>query len=1250
MLPLFTQAWNSWRSAKGVALLAVLALAIGIGSATAIYTVVHAVLLKPLPYRDGGRFVALYGALFSEPDKKSDLPYEYLVEYEQRQHSFDVFGWFTFADFNLTQAGQPLHINGVRVTPSLADGLGVNLQMGRWFRTQAQEAGNDHLAVISYSLWRRMGGGDVLGKTISLDGQGYTVTGVAPSWFELPYAQVGGQNFHSDVWIPVDERLAREIHRTFNYFAYGRRRPGVSFEQATADMKRIAAQLAREHPENHGQNTAKVEGLQQTLSSEIRKPLLLLFAAAGLLLLITCANVSGLLVTRAVTRARETAIRLALGAAQRQLMLQYFSEGLLVSVAGAALGVAMSYALVRLIVGFVGDYIPRANELGVEWTALLFAIGAALATGLLTSLAPLWQALKSSPNEALTDGVRASAGQQSRRLSQALVITEIAIAFTLLATGALLVSQLSELNRVRPGFDLQNLLTFRLTATDSAFPDTQKLAAYQKQLRQAFDAIPGVESAAFVNQLPLNGCCIGTALFAEGRPVPKNVTSFVSLSLTSQDYAKTMRIPLQAGRELTDRDTGEHPLLAVINRAAAMYHWQTPNPVGEYGHFLSPNGDRFQVIGVVGDVKNDGLATPARPEVYLSTSLVRTNPVFFVVRSTLPEGTLISQIRQAIHRINPAQPIYQIQSMSGIARDSLTLERATSLLTTFFAGAALLLAALGVYGVVAYSVRQRTVEFGTRMALGAVGRDLLHLVMSSGLKMATGGLLLGAVAIYATTTLLLKSAVIHSVEPLPFAYSTAAIAAIAILASFYPAWRASQLSPMVAIRDQPETIWLRTKEHLQRVAAEVSGLLGPGQKAEEISESALLSGFVEATRQAESPDKAMQAALSLLCDALGAESALLLEKGSESGFRCVAAVPIGTAVPDFNSDNGFLMRRLQSYSLPLPLAEADYESWLRWAAEQRPSYTAELQWLRQAKVRLAVALRTTKEAIGLLLLGTSARGESYSPAAKRALRVCADQLALMLENGRLTGRVVEQEKLRRDLALAIEVQKRLLPEAYPESSFGDVAAFTLPARSVGGDYYDFIKVGEHGLGIALADVAGKGIAAALIMSVVQASLRILSAEGNVSLPDLVSKMNRFLHRSTGFNSYATFFYAQVDEQTGQLSYVNAGHNPPYLLRAADVEELTTGGMVIGMFAQASYEEAKVDLKSGDVLVAFTDGVTEALDARDEEFGEERLKELLLSVAHLPVGEMSRRIAEALRGWIGNAPQHDDLTFLVLKVK
>ncbi|HLH03568.1 MAG TPA: PP2C family protein-serine/threonine phosphatase [Bryobacteraceae bacterium] len=404
-----------------------------------------------------------------------------------------------------------------------------------------------------------------------------------------------------------------------------------------------------------------------------------------------------------------------------------------------------------------------------------------------------------------------------------------------------------------------------------------------------------------------------------------------------------------------------------------------------------------------------------------------------------------------------------------------------------------------------------------------------------------------------------------------------------------------------------------------------------------------LGDFVHAARAANSATGALQIALDTLCEKLEAHSAVVYQRENGS-FSAVATYPPNHPAPGL-PENGFLASRFRFYSAALPISAEDLDSWQRWAADQKPEHLAELGNLKQLDVRFAAPLRGTNEIIGLLLLG---------PSTATSLHNWPHMLALMLENTRLTARVLEQEKINRDLALAAEVQKRLLPEGYPESSAADLAAFTLPARSVGGDYYDFLRVGPDSLGIALADVAGKGIPAALIMSVVQASLRILATESHMPLPELVAKLNRFLHRSTGVSSYATFFYAQLNETTRELRYVNAGHNPPVLVRLRahenNLEELATGGMIIGMFSQAQYQEAQLVLEPGDVLVAFTDGVTEALNDAEEEFGEERLKALLCRLAHLPVHEMARHISAELKQWIGTAPQHDDLTFLILKVR
>jgi sigma-B regulation protein RsbU (phosphoserine phosphatase) len=392
------------------------------------------------------------------------------------------------------------------------------------------------------------------------------------------------------------------------------------------------------------------------------------------------------------------------------------------------------------------------------------------------------------------------------------------------------------------------------------------------------------------------------------------------------------------------------------------------------------------------------------------------------------------------------------------------------------------------------------------------------------------------------------------------------------------------------------------------------------------------------------------------------ESAALLERrdGSPREYRClVAAGALAAAAPVVAAD-GFLITRLRAYPLPLPFAPNELDAVAEWAAVHRPERLDEIRALAGAGIRLAVPLRTRSEILGVLLLGEGRQGTGFSPHEKQALRACADQFALMIENARLTDRVVEQETLRRDIALASDVQRRLLPDAPPRTESADFAAVSVPARRIGGDYYDFVELRDRELGIALADVSGKGVAAALIMSVVQASLRIISSEGNVPAPRLVARMNEFVYRSTPASKYATFFYAQFDAQRRQLRYVNAGHNAPYLLRASrqstadsaspEIEQLSVGGTVVGMFPEMGYEEATVELCPGDILFAFTDGVPEAHNPQNEEFGEERLQQLLRETAHLSADEISARISAEMKSWIRDAEQYDDLTFIVMKVR
>jgi putative ABC transport system permease protein len=1222
-----SQAWRAWQGARGVALLAAAALTIGIGATTAIYSVVNAVMLKPLPYRDGGRFVAIFGGAVNDPVRFTSLSSQDARTYQDRTQAFDAFGWFRESNQNLMFAGEPYHVQGVRVTEPLVHQLGVDPVLGRWFTDQAG-------VMLSSSLWHRLGSDPaVVGKPLTLDGRSYVVAGVAPPGFHLPVAGVAAAAVHTDVWLPLDPRESAGVA----YFAYARRKPGVTFAAAEADVKRVAAQIAADDPIGRPAYTARVLDLRETIIKDIRPTLLLLFGAAALLFLITCANAAGLLLARAVARARETATRVALGAGRGQLAAQYFVEGLMVGLAGAAGGVVLAAALTPAIVALAADYLPRADEIGVDWTVLAFALAAACLASALSSLAPLRQALRTAPADVLGDGARTTAGTRSRRLSRSLVVAEIALAFGLLAASAVLILNLRSVSRISPGFDPAGILTFTVSVPSTIAGNDATRVPFQQRLVEAIDAVAGTDNVAFANQLPL-GCCFGAPIYPEGRPVDLRLSQRTSLMAVSTSYFGAMKIPLRAGRLLTDRDTSEDLIRVLVNEAAVARYWGGQSPVNAYGRFNGPSGDRFEVVGVVGDVKNDGLRSPTVPEVYVLGSLLNFDKMRFVVRSARPAASLIPDIRRAIRNVDPEQPIHDVATMPDAIAEMMSLERVGSFMTGFFAAAALVMAMLGVYGVISYSVQQRTVEIGTRMALGAGSRGILALIVGDGLKMAAYGIIAGGVAGIVAAMYLRNVFELGALGPAPFLYSTGIVATIALMATTLPACRAALLSPMVAIRNQPESLWRAARVKLRETVRDMSA-------GEDVRLGPLITEFAGAVRHAASFPEALQVALASLRERAGGPSIVLLEKSGADEYRYGQwSIPA----------HGLLLNRLRHYPNPMALTSGDFETWLRWAKLFRPEHTAELERLGENGTRMAVPLRTKNEIVGVLLLGAPEGRESFTAAEKHVLGSAAEIFALMIENGRLNDRALEQEKLRRDLALAGEVQRRLLPPEPPRCATVTLAAFTLPARTVGGDYYDFLSLPDEGIGIAVADVSGKGIAAALLMSVVQASLRVISGEREIPAAQLAAKMNRFIHASTAGNKYATFFYARLDERTGRLRYVNAGHNPPYLVRrtetGVEITELRAGGTVLGLFEEAGWEEAMVDLRSGDLLVAFTDGVPEAVNAGGEEFGEERLAALLRESLGGSAEEVSARLSARLRDWGGEAEQYDDLTVVVVAVR
>ena len=745
----------------------------------------------------------------------------------------------------------------------------------------------------------------------------------------------------------------------------------------------------------------------------------------------------------------------------------------------------------------------------------------------------------------------------------------------------------------------------------------------------------------------------------EGRP-PDALGERNCFVRATPDLFSTLRIPLRSGRFLTESDRSRDGFTVVINETAARAYWPGRNPIGASGRFSPADDDRFEVVGVVGDVRNDRLNKPAVPTIYLAAA--QLNPMNVVVRSELPADQMIGAVRRSIRQTDPMAAMNDVRTMNDALSGTLQLERLSSLVMTFFGLAALLMATLGIYGLVSYFVRQRTVELGTRMALGAVPRDLVALVLGGGLKLSLAGVALGSIALIGGVRLLVRYLEVADFGWLPFAASTAVIAFVASAAASVPAWRTTLISPMAAMREQPPSVWAWARQRMGRTVRDIREAVSGDDGGSDIAAADVLTAFVDAARGADSYTGALRAVLASVCDELQVESAALLERrdGSPASYRClVGAGALESAAPVVAAD-GFLITRLRAYPLPLPFAPNELDALGEWAAAHRPERLDEIRALAAAGVALAVPLRTRSEILGVLLLGERAKRAIFSAHDKQVLRACADQFALMIENARLTDRVVEQETLRRDIALASDVQRRLLPDAPPRGTSVDFAAISVPARRIGGDYYDFIELRDGAIGIALADVSGKGVPAALIMSVVQASLRIISSEGDVPLPRLVARMNEFVYRSTPGNKYATFFYGQLDEHSRQLRYVNAGHNPPYLLRAgrqstADsappaIEELSVGGTVVGMFPEMVYEEATVELYPGDVLLAYTDGVPEAHSPENEEFGEERLQQLLRRTAHLSADEISASVFAEMKSWIRDAEQYDDLTFIVMKVR
>ena len=804
--------WNDLRSAArilrqepGFAALTILTVALGVGANTAIFSIVNGVLLRPLPYGEPDRLVALREVVPAIAQTYPTLPVSarHFTEWRQRALSFDHLSAIDTRSAALTGVGEPEQLDIARVSADLFDTLGVQPALGRTFANGEDQAGHDRVVVISDSLWHRRfrGSRAILGKLIQLDSQSYTVIGVLPPWFRFPSARVleVGQVSASkpELFRPLvfDDDEMKELMGNFNYTVIARLKRGEAADRSLAELNVIAAQLVKMSGEKM-ELRASVIPMRDSIVGKSRRGLWVLLAAVGAVLLIGCVNLANLLLARSERRARDVAIRAAMGASGGQLMRRALAETVFLAVIGGVLGVALASAGLSVLVKSAPADIPRLDEVRLDFWVLAFALAITTATGLLFGLAPAWRAMRADPQDALRSGGRAmSGGVSDARLRGSLVTAEIALSVVLLVTAGLLMSSFARLIGTDKGFRAATVLAGQVQIPAEKYKEKDQRNAFHERVLDRLRAQPGVLSAAVVTALPLTGETWVDMAALPGDTRPELERPMVNVRFASADYFRTMGIPLQAGRTFSDNDRKRN--VAVVSERVARALWPGQNVVGR--PFVM-NGEKREVIGVVGDV----LAEPHKPAVsivYRPYWEWAPGGVELVARAAGDPRSIASAMRTVIRSVDADVPLPELRTMQEVLAESLAQRRFQMLLILAFAGTALLLAALGIYGVVSYSVTRRRSEMGVRMALGAAAPDLCAMVIRQAMIPVAIGLLAGlatALAIGRVLASLLFE--IGPRDPVIMTAVTGLLLAVALVASFVPARRAASASPLEALR------------------------------------------------------------------------------------------------------------------------------------------------------------------------------------------------------------------------------------------------------------------------------------------------------------------------------------------------------------------------------------------------------------------------------------------------------------------
>jgi putative ABC transport system permease protein len=794
------------RKNPGFAITAIFTLALGIGGNTAIFTITSSVLLKALPYSSPQQLISLDvqgkdGQSHCCSLNRFDLVHD-------RSQSFSGVVAAANDNFNLTGRGEPLQVSSARVSSNFFDVLGVKPQAGRFFVPDESQPAGKPVIVISDSLWHSRFGGDpgILNQTVALDGTPYSIIGVLPAGIQFPFLAP------ADIWSPryFEHSLftPQRLRMGVGYLTIiGRLRDGVSRQRAAAELTVLDQQFQKENP---GAPDAKpdmsmvVTDLQDSVVANIRGMLLMLSGAVGVVLLIACANVASLLLSRALSRRKEIAVRAALGAQRSALIRQLLTESVLLAFLGGLLGLALSWAATRYFATLGNNNLPQGLPITMDAQVLFFMLAISVLTGVLFGFFPALQLSRTNVNQTLRDEGRGSTGGHRRvQLRGLLVVGQVALSLLLLIGAGLLVRSFSRLLTVEPGFDPQNVLTMNISLPTVKYAEAQKQVAFFDDLSRRISALPGVRSAAISAALPLVPKRI-TPVLPEGQPeVPLAERPFIIIEAISPAWFKTMRVPLQAGREFTDADKAGAPNVVIVNQALARRYWPNENPIGK--HIALGRQPPSEVVGVATDVKNRGLALDAQVQLYFPFSQLPWGNMNLLVRTAANPNTMVSVVRAQVAAIDADQPVTNIQTVDEIMDGSRAQPRFILLLLSVFSAAALVLAIIGIYGVLAYSVAQRRQEMGIRLALGAEKADILRMVVGHGLKLTITGVAIGLAAALAMSWIMasMLSGLLYRIsarDVTTFVLAPVTFLVISLLASYLPARRATQVDPNEALR------------------------------------------------------------------------------------------------------------------------------------------------------------------------------------------------------------------------------------------------------------------------------------------------------------------------------------------------------------------------------------------------------------------------------------------------------------------